>query len=108
MAEDALFASFAPKAPASVPTVAAGPTPTPKKRGASPPAPAQQTESAKKAKLDGEGAAAGPSGAGEANAPEAKFAVADDFETEAKTTVPSAGEAENLILSHQVSFLALK
>ncbi|KAL8278381.1 hypothetical protein RQP46_009273 [Phenoliferia psychrophenolica] len=103
MAEDALFASFGPKPTPSAPTLAAAadnaPAPTPKKRGASPPAPAQ-TESAKKARLEeAEAASAAPA---PASAPEAKFAVADDFETEAETSVPTAGETENLILSHQV------
>lgn len=70
--------------------------PLPKKRQISPPV-ADLSESAKKAKI------------ATASASNAKpVAVTDEFETEAKTSVPGSvglggGEAEGLILSHQVS-----
>lgn len=104
MSSDPLFASFA-KPSASTPTP---PTPTPptlKKRQISPPAPAA-TESAKKARVAEEAAAAS------LDEPAKKFVDADEFETEATTAVPGSvglggGEPEGLILSHQVSLVTV-
>ena len=102
MAEDALFASFGGKpAVPSTPSEAA-----PKKRGASPSPIPVQSESAKKARVEPEASGSG-TGTGTGAGGEKKFAVTDEFEQEATTSVPTAGEAENLILSHQVSFQSL-
>lgn len=96
MSSDPLFASFAKPSASTTPAL-----PTPKKRQISPPPPAA-TESAKKARIAEEEAAASSA------EPTKKFVDADEFETEAKTTVPGnvglgGGEPEGLILSHQVS-----
>lgn len=80
-------------------TTAGSAAPPAKKRQISPPE-ADLSESAKKAKI-----AATATASGSIARP---FAVTDEFETEAKTAVAGSvglggGEAEGLILSHQVS-----
>lgn len=98
---DPLFAAFGSRPPPSTSSASIS-TSTPKKRQVSPSAPLPESESSKKSRVE-----TGAPLAAEKRGIEEKFAVADEFETEAKTSIlasssAAGAEQESMILTHQV------